>query len=205
MLMSTIIRCNANSKTPKRKGHSDMPESLKITYKYNGILEQWLKERGWDDEIEFDLEKQQFQISTSIGLSDFTFRLYVEVDEARDLFDVYLYTLFEVKKSRRRGCYAVLNDINAGIGQGRFVVTDRGAIQYNHRIDVEGAAPTHITIERMVAPALAFCQIWVPALYAAATSKQEADEIIDNAREDHEAKELDVTDKIPIEGGMSDG
>jgi hypothetical protein len=55
---------------------------------------------------------------------------------------------------------------------GQFFVEDNGVIAYKNCIDIEGASPTALTIERMVMPALDWCEMYDGMLSAVAVTNQ---------------------------------
>ncbi len=146
--------------------------------KYHDLLQQWLDTRGWSDEIEIDEPGQLLQVGAGIEVNEQGYRLYVETDGHSDFFDVYVYPPYGVKEANLAEAWRLVNHINGDIGQGRFVVTPSRRFQYNHRVDMEDAAPSVTTIENMVRAAWDFCETWDAALAAVSLTATTAQEII---------------------------
>ena len=113
-------------------------------------LQDWLRLQEWEDEIEVDEERKNSIVSTNMVVDGQTHRLYLEVDEELDMFELYMYGIASVPISRTSEAAIILNRINSRLALGRLTCTgddETNPIQYKSAIDVEESdlSPKQIT------------------------------------------------------------
>ena len=155
-------------------------------------LQQCLDEMGWDDVIKRNVEKQTSQMSTSWGINEQGFRLYLETDEKKDWIQLYLYTPFSALQNKRAECAILFDFINSASSVGSIHVLRNGDIRFVHTIDFEGAEPSTTMLKNMIYSGSSLFAAWFEEIIAVALTKKTAQEVFDEL----DKLEEDAQDKI---------
>ncbi|MEI8186827.1 MAG: hypothetical protein WCG19_09025 [Chlorobiaceae bacterium] len=115
------------------------------------LIEEFIAEKEWDDEIEKDVENGMCQLSTSLSINNQSFRLYIEGDENRNFLFLYLYAPFSIIEGKYVDACMLFNFINnIYVYPGRLTAGDDGSIRYIDIIDVENFEPSIEIIQNML-------------------------------------------------------
>lgn len=172
------------SKIENASDFSDMP--------LTAVLKQWMTEMEWGDEIEVNDDRNYGRVRTEYSIDNQDHRLFLEVDEKREWFSVFLYGPVNVPPPRRAIVADILNRVNLSLGIGRIAcpLSDNPMpVQFLARIDVEGSTFTPNQIHNMLKPALGTYEEYGDLLTAAALTKQTADQLWENFLAEQAAKE----------------
>jgi hypothetical protein len=156
------------------------------------VLKRWMDEMEWSDEIEVDEERRSARCSTQYSIVNQSHRLFLETDENKEWFSVFLYGPVNVPILRRSEVAEILNIINLCLGLGRLVFLlgdEPGPIQFLARVDVEGSelAPTQIT--NLLKAGLGTFETYGDLLAKVALTKLSVDELWSNFMEEEATKE----------------
>lgn len=148
--------------------------------KYQIILDDFLKIRGWTDEYEVDLEAKSVSLSTKLNISEgHSGTLIIEASDRSDLVDVYIYYGITCKKEKQDELIRLINSIHQKWHYGHFIVFPDGYIRWSHRVDFEGSQPTGTSLDKIVSPAWGAVEKFADAIAAVALTKQSATEALD--------------------------
>jgi len=136
------------------------------------LLQEWLDAREWEDTPEYDEDGKEWFVRTRISLGGQSYQFFLQIAEETQLITLYLYPPYPLKSSKCGEFLELLNWLHRTITMGRFFVTDDGVIAYKNCMDIEGASPTALTIERMVFPALEWCAQYDGMLSAVAVTNR---------------------------------
>ena len=152
--------------------------------KYKIVLEEFLKEQEWEDELSIDEENKKVALVTGVNMGEHSGKLIIEASDETDVVAVYFYLGFECKKSKRTEMCILLNNFNlrGGVGgYGCFQLLDAGddRIRWVHRVDFEGSSPTGKSVEQIVGPGWERVSAFIETICAVALTKQTAAEAIE--------------------------
>jgi hypothetical protein len=163
--------------------------------KYQQLVEDWIQDQGWSDEVDLDIDMSIVRLKTGIKANSQNYSLFIEARGKTDLIQLYLYPPFNVSAEKTSEALILINEINLRIYQGRFAMMSDGRIQYKHCIDVEDMTPSVEAIGSMVSPAWRWCEKWDAALAAVALTRQTAGEVLRNLAEEEARFEI-VPDQL---------
>ena len=152
---------------------------------FQSVIEDFVKFREWEDEVNTDLEAQTCALVTGVSLGEYTGgKLIIEASDKSQIVGVFFYLPFECKVAKRSEMFHLLNEINTrgGIGgYGCFQLLEEGddRIRWVHRVDFEGSSPTGKSIEQMVGPGWERVNAFIEVIHAVALTKQSAVEALD--------------------------
>src|SRR5271155_2105432 len=92
------------------------------------VLQQWLDEAEWEDEIRHDDDDDTDFVSTSIEIGGQGYRLLLINDEARQTVRVSLFSPIKIPQHRAKEAACVLNFLNVHIAFGNFEMNDGGIV-----------------------------------------------------------------------------
>lgn len=109
-----------------------------------GIMQQFLDEVDWKDEIEHDNDDATDFVSTGLQIDGQNYRLILITDENAQTIRVSLVSPIRIPKLRVKEAAFVLNAINLRIRFGNLELDDEGVVYYRWGMDIEGgtASPT---------------------------------------------------------------
>jgi hypothetical protein len=148
-----------------------------MTQKLKTVLEEFLAQREWRDELRHDAEAETTTLNTGIELSNQTGRLEVEVCEKTQFVTVHVIYSIKCKDSAYGELCKLLNEIHRRGNYGRFQCLGN-RIGWTHRVDFEGAVASAVSIERMVSPGWNLADQWADAIVDVAVLGRSADEAL---------------------------
>ncbi len=148
-------------------------------WRLTDVVRAWLKEMEWDDEPELDNQNGKSSTSLSIGLEDYSVKVFCEVVEPIEVFQLFMY-YFDLKITPKRigAAREFVEQVNLGmlLGQGQIPISeDVGTLRYLSSVDVEQAAfePRHIS--NMLFAAETFMKKRIPQIESICKGKSPAD------------------------------
>lgn len=160
------------------------------SFRFHALMEEFLAERGWEDELEVDEEAQTVSLRTGLDLNGQDGRLFVEASEKTCFVDVYVYyTGFKCKPAKLNEMAVLLNQIHTRCSYGTFVVFDDGYVRWQHRVDFENSQPSGLSITRIVGPGWDYAKEFSDPISAVALTKQTAKEALEEFDEARSAND----------------
>lgn len=170
--------------------------------RYEVIINEFLKAREWEDELEVDSENKSVTLSTSVSSEGGSLRLIIEAYDESDFVDVFVYYGFNAKKTKFDEMKLLMNELHLRWRAGRFMILPDGRVRWNQRIDFEGSQPTGKSIEQMVSAGFESIEQFNDVISSVAITKQTAAEAIeefDAAQEEAEKSNAEEGDEGPSE------
>jgi len=170
--------------------------------KYEVIINEFLKAREWEDELEVDLENKSVTLSTGVRSDGGDLRLIIEAYDETDFVDVFVYYSFNAKKTKIEQMALLMNEIHLRWKAGKFMVLPDGRVRWTQRNDFEGSQPTGKSIEQMVSTGFQAAERFNDVISSVAITKQtaaEAMEEYDAAQEEAEKANEEEGDEGPSE------
>lgn len=156
-----------------------MGKSSSTKLKYQGVLEQFLAGREWQDELEVDAEEKTITLVTGINMEEQRARLIVRAGEDVELVDVHIIYGFSCKENKHPEMAMLLNAIHLRYMYGRFVLdVEDGEVRWHHRVDFQGSEPTGQSIDQIVGPGWNIAETFASTIAAVALTKQTAADAI---------------------------
>lgn len=149
------------------------------------ILEEFLKARGWEDELTIDAENSKTKLFTRVTFGEFeNGSLIIDASDETDFVSVFFYFPFECKQSKRSEMCVLLNDFNTrggvgGYGCFQLLDEDDDRIRWVHRVDFEGSSPTVKSLDRIVLPGWERMNSFADSICMVALTKKTASEAIE--------------------------
>jgi len=145
------------------------------------VLQQFLDDEQWQDEIAHDDRDDTDFISTGFQIDGQRYRLILITAELPKTIRVLLISPLKVPKARAREAAIVLNALNVRLAYGNLEMDDEGAVYFRWGMDLEGATAVPMQFGHLINAAnSAFDEIRAAVIAAAAFSKQSAEDIINN-------------------------
>ena len=138
------------------------------------LIEEFVAEQDWgNDEVERDEEAGTSRLRTNLAISNQSFRLFIESDEAREMLFLYLYPPFSVIEGKSVDACLLFNYLNDQFNyRGRLIVSDTGTICYKDIIDVEKIEPNTAMIDNMLCSGQNLFVYHIEAIAAIALTKK---------------------------------
>lgn len=154
------------------------------------IIEAFVVDNEWDDEVEKNEATGESTLATHIGICNQAFDLYVEGDEETEWLSLFLYPPFKVIEGKFVDACMFFNYLNDNyMYRGRITITDNGRIRYKEIIDTEHLTPSVAMIHNMLFSGLKLFENNMEAIGAIALTKKTYESI----REEYDKKEADRT------------
>ena len=154
---------------------SDSKEDTLSDMPLTKVLSEWIIEEEWEDEIEVRDDRKFGRVATSMSIEHQSHKMYLEADETREWFSVYLYGPVQVPPDRVGEMSRLLNLINSRLGLGRIICGDEEnerRVQFLARMDVEGSALKPKQIDNLVRSACGTFRKYGSILATIAITKQ---------------------------------
>jgi hypothetical protein len=164
--------------------------------KYEVVINEFLKAREWNDELDIDTEESSVTLVTGVDLEGGSCKLIIEAYDKTDLVDVFIYYTFSCKKTKFDQMAILFNVIHYRWRIGTFTLLSDGRLRWHQRVDFEGSQPTGTSIERMVAAGFGAVESFNDVITAVALTKQSAIE----ALEESDAAKAALEQKEDAEG-----
>ncbi len=160
------------------------------SFRFHALMEEFLANREWDDELEVDEEAQTVKLNTGLDLNGQDGRLIVEASEKTCFVDVFIYyTGFKCKPAKLNEMAVLLNQLHTRRRYGTFVAFDDGYVRWQHRVDFEDSEPCGLSIERIVGPGWEYAKQFSDPISAVALTKQSAKEALEEFDEAQDEKD----------------
>jgi len=145
-------------------------------FRFQEIMEEFMREREWEDALVIDEEKKEVALNTGVSIGEYDGgRLIIEADEELEWFSVFFYLPFSCKQTKRTEMCLLLNDINLrGNNFGCFQLLDDNRIRWVLRSDFEGSSPTSKSVHQMVGVGWNRTKIFIEVISSVALTKQTA-------------------------------
>lgn len=115
------------------------------------VVAEFMNSEEWEDDINVSEDRVASSVETKLNIEDQGYRIFLEANEAGEVFSVYMYSPFSVPANRIDATVRILNRINrTKLRLGRLAILDNGEaspIQFAYSIDLEGGvlAPQQIS------------------------------------------------------------
>lgn len=166
------------------------------------LLEQFLSDRGWQDELDVDSENKSVMLKTGVNIASHSGgMLIIEASDISEMVGVYFYLPFSCKDSKVDEMKTLLNDINVRRNYGCFQCIpdgDDGRIRWMQRVDFEGGSPTVKSLHQIVGPGWDTVAEWADVIAAVAITKQTAEDALAEFDEE-QRKQQEAEDNGPSE------
>jgi len=96
------------------------------------IVQAWLDEKKWDDQISIDHDKNTATLKSSFDIKGETCTLYIEVDEKTPSLTIYLYNSLTITVRSLEKAVMTANDINGELDVGRIYASVDAPFQFKH-------------------------------------------------------------------------
>ena len=167
--------------------------SKKNILKYQAILEDYLKDKGWEDELEIKQGEERTFVTLNTGVTQdgTSGRLIIECAEPPiDVVNFYFYLDVKCKPAKIDQMTILLNEINTRAEIGHFqVFRDGGYIRWKNKVDFEGSQPTGLSITQNCDPGMVSVGKYGEVITAVALTKQSAADALKEYDEEQEVKE----------------
>lgn len=160
-------------------------EEMKIT----AMIQNWLDEAGWKDDIEIDSEARTARVITLYELDGHIYRLFIEADEGRHRLAVYMYGSIGIPAARYAEACKLANRINCTMGIGRIAAISDGNFQYKALVDIEGGSPATTMIDNMFEGGTTVFKDWSNEMGQLIFSGKSADQIFEEFEKAHRQSE----------------
>ena len=151
-------------------------EDMRITK----TVAEYMSHEEWNDTIRVSDDRSASTVETILGIEGQGYRLFLESNEAGEVFTVYMYSPFTVPANRIDATVKLLNRINrTRLRLGKLTVLDNGEsspIQFTYSIDVEGGSLSPNQIGTVVGICFSLSRFH-QLLSAVALTKQSADKL----------------------------
>ena len=143
------------------------------------VLQQFLNEEEWKDEINHDADDDTDYINTGYQIDGQNYRLILITDEESQLLKVTLVSPIKIPKLRMKEATFVLNFLNLRSPVGNLAMSfEDGTLFYRWEISVGGATAATQQFRTLIGAASgAFDEIRSAAIGAAAVSKVSVEDI----------------------------
>lgn len=145
------------------------------------VLEIFVAEKEWDDEIELDDESGSHYLVTHIKIMNQVFELEVYGDDQRDRLSLFLTPPFRATEGTNADLCQLFNYLNERyLYSGRLSVDMSGRIKYKAVIDTDNLEPSAAMIDNLLGSAIAlFDNQMEPIAAVAMTNRTFAETLAD--------------------------
>jgi hypothetical protein len=168
------------------------------TMKLPNVVQTFLDDMGWDDEITIDESAGLSQLKTGVSINDQPYTLVIETDEQRSWIVLFLYNLSSnVPEKRMSEACHLVNAINNRVQMGKIMVTKAaGPFRFVHAVDLEGVEASGIVVQNMYSAGVGVFTVWADALSAVALTKTSAEEILKEIDQQAESADGQMPDAL---------
>lgn len=164
------------------------------------LLQSWLDDRDWKEDLEVDHENQSALYTTTVNAGELAFMLYVEAHDKSQFVTAFFYHPVKVKPQKRNEMCELLNTLNTRILMGSFTLLDNSVVRYVHCVDFEGSSPTSLSVEGLVRPGWGFCEQFGELIATVAITKQSAKEALEEFNKEAQKKDQDSSNENVPDG-----
>ncbi|MEI8032978.1 MAG: YbjN domain-containing protein [Chlorobiaceae bacterium] len=154
--------------------------------KLDHIIEAYVADQEWREvSVERDEAKETCEASLHLSVSNQSYRTFIEADEKREMFFLYMYAPFSVIEGKFVDACMLFNFLNDQYTyRGKLTVLDDGAIRYKECIDLDRLEPNMAMIDNMVSSGVGLFRDHCEAIAAVALTRKTYEAI----REDYDKK-----------------
>lgn len=154
------------------------------------VIKGFITDNEWDDEVDINEETGESQLSTSIGIINQSFQLYVEGDEKGGKLSLYLYAPFHVIEGKFVDACMLFNYLNDIYSySGRIGVSENGVIRYKEIINIEDIELVPDLIHNMFASSIRMFENHNEAIASVALTKKTYEAVREDYAKKDEARE----------------
>ena len=129
--------------------------------KYLKLLQEWVKEKEWDDEVTYDKEANTSAVNFKVNIKDQLFSTYIEGDETRDWLSIFMYSPFNLKAEKENDVLKLFNRIHLSTYYGRLVLHEEGVVQYKQHMPLDGVEPSTSLVSNVYSTAIQIYETWL--------------------------------------------
>jgi len=144
--------------------------------KYQKLLQDWVKEKEWDDEVNYNEETNESVVNFKVNIDDQLFNTYIEGHEEKDWLSIYMYGPFNIKKNKSGEILKLFNRIHGATYYGRLVLQDDGMIQYKQIMPLDGVEPSTSLVSNVYSTAVQIYDTWLDDIAEIGLTKTTFDE-----------------------------
>lgn len=159
-----------------------IPEDMKLTT----MIQNWLDEAGWKDDIEIDPEARTARVIALDEIDGHFYRLFIEADEGRQQLAVYMYGCIGIPAARYAEACKLVNRINCRIGRGRIAAISDGPFQYKAVVDIAGECNATTAIDNMFDGGRRAFKDWANGMGQLIFCGKSADQILEELDKAHQ-------------------
>lgn len=167
-----------------------MAKNKKAELLLPNLVQKFLAEENWGEEIEINEEEKSSILMSSLQLGDNEFQLIIETNEYEYLFlEVYIYSPGIVAPKRIDEVLKITNEINNRYKVGRLSIIEMGSgpkdqishrIQFKYVIDMTGIENNTVVLKNAIYHGSRLFEIWGSELYEATETNKSSKEIFNN-------------------------
>ncbi|WP_223267047.1 type III secretion system chaperone family protein [Chlorobium phaeovibrioides] len=163
----------------KLKTEEDIMELVKV-------IEAFVKELEWNDEVELDPETGDSALGTNMEIRNQIFDLYIDGRQEQETLALHLYPPFNVIEGKSMDAVLLCNYINDHYSyQGRLTLTDGGRIRYREVLDSEDIEPAPAILHNMLSSGVSLFKAHIEQIAAVALTRKSYESV----REEYDKKE----------------
>ena len=167
-----------------------MAKSKNIELVLPNLVQKFLDEENWAEEIEINNEEKSSILMSSLMLGDNEFQLIIETNEQEyRLLEIYIYSPGILLEKRINEALKIINEINNRYKVGRLSIIEMNAgpkdevnyrIQFKYVIDMTGIEDSSIVLKNAIYHGSKLFEIWGSELYETTETNKTAKEIFNN-------------------------
>ncbi|QEQ57834.1 hypothetical protein FNV82_09465 [Chlorobium phaeovibrioides] len=150
------------------------------------VIEAFVKELEWNDEVELDPETGDSALGTNMEIRNQIFDLYIDGRQEQETLALHLYPPFNVIEGKSMDAVLLCNYINDHYSyQGRLTLTDGGRIRYREVLDSEDIEPAPAILHNMLSSGVSLFKAHIEQIAAVALTRKSYESV----REEYDKKE----------------
>ncbi len=164
------------------------------------VVKAWMDERGWKDPIEINEDLTASTVQTTMIIREQVYKIYIEVLETEQAVMIYLYSPYQVPRSRMDAMARLLNLVNFRLDLGRFATNDGPAarpVQMKVCVDVEGSALTTKQVDTLVSLGVTAFRTYGSVLAATALTLRPVVELWEAFLQEDDEDEPWTVERVP--------
>ena len=164
-----------------------MAKSKKSELVLPSLVQKFLNEENWGEEIEINEEEKSSILMSSLMLDDNEFQLIIETNEQEYRFlEIYIYSPGILSEKRTNEALKIINEINNRYKVGRLSIIEmtsgpkdevNNRIQFKYVIDMTGIENSTVVLKNAIYHGSRLFEIWGSELYETTETNKSANEI----------------------------
>lgn len=157
-------------------------------------LEDWVKFKEWDDEVQTD-EDGDSCLAFTADIDGQTFKVFFEGDENRNWLKFFVYAPFNSRADKFEDMLKLVNHIHSSTYYGRLMIDeDSGVIQYKQIVSLADVEISNMFIENIFQTGVAIYSTWLDELASVALTKKTFEQLKQDW--DAESSSTEVPEKL---------